>query len=194
MSEKIKLIAFSGSSRKESLNTKLLGNAVKVAEAAGAEVQVIDLHSLQLPIYAGDLEAEKGLPQAVLDFKKTLRDSHGFLIASPEHNSSYSALLKNAIDWASRSAGADDPGLSSFTGKYAAIMATSPGALGGLRGLFALRELLQNINVTVLAGMQAVGQGMAAFDESGALKDEKTAAGITRLAQSLVTTVQKMRA
>lgn len=196
MSEKkaIKLVAFAGSARKESLNRKLLANAVKAAEAAGAEVTVVDLGVLDLPIYDQDMEAEAGFPQAVLDLKKTMRESDGFLIASPEHNSSYSALLKNTIDWTSRSASADDPGLSSYTGKYAALMATSPGALGGLRGLFALRELLQNINVTVLSGMQAVGNGMQAFDENGNLKDEKTAGNIKNLAGALVATLQKLRA
>lgn len=196
MSEKknVKLVAFAGSARKESLNRKLLANAVKAAEAAGAEVTVVDLGLLDLPLYDQDMEAEAGFPQAALDLKKTMRESDGFLIASPEHNSSYSALLKNTIDWTSRSSGADDPGLSSYNGKYAAIMATSPGALGGLRGLFALRELLQNINVTVLSGMQAVGGGMQAFDDNGDLKDEKTAGNIKNLATSLVTTLQKMRA
>lgn len=196
MSEKknIKIVAFSGSSRKDSMNRKLLGNAVKAAEAAGAEVTVVDLGLLDLPVYDQDMEAEAGFPQAALDLKKTMRESDGFLIASPEHNSSYSTLLKNTIDWTSRSSGADDPGLSSYTGKYAAIMAASPGALGGLRGLFALRELLQNINVTVLSGMQAVGNGMQAFDDSGDLKDEKTAGNVKNLAASLVKTLEKMRA
>lgn len=192
--KKIHLVAFAGAARKESLNRKLLANAVKAAEAAGAEVTVVELGALDLPMYDQDMEATAGFPQAVLDLKKTMRDSDGFLIASPEHNSSYSALLKNAIDWTSRSAGADDPGLSSYRGKYAALMATSPGALGGLRGLFALRELLQNINVTVIPGMQAVGQGMQAFDDNGDLKDEKTAGGIRNLVTSLIHTLQKMNA
>lgn len=191
---KINLVAFAGSARKESLNRKLLANAVKAAEAAGAKVTVVELGDLNLPMYDQDMEAEKGFPQAVLDLKKTMRDSDGFLIASPEHNSSYSALLKNAIDWTSRSSGADDPGLSSYVGKYAALMATSPGALGGLRGLFALRELLQNINVTVLPGMQAVGQGFQAFDDNGDLKDEKTAGNIRNLVSTLIKTLQKMNA
>lgn len=192
--KKINLVAFAGSARKESLNRKLLANAVKAAEAAGAHVTLVELGALNLPMYDQDMEAEDGFPQAVLDLKKTMRDSDGFLIASPEHNSSYSALLKNAIDWTSRSSGADDPGLSSYNGKYAALMATSPGALGGLRGLFALRELLQNINVTVLPGMQAVGQGFQAFDDNGDLKDEKTAGNIRNLVSTLIQTLQKMNA
>jgi chromate reductase len=196
MSEKqpVKLVAFAGSARRESLNRKLLALAVKAAEEAGAEVTVVDLGVLDLPIYNQDMEAEAGFPQAVLDLKKTLRDSDGFLIASPEHNSSYSALLKNMIDWTSRSSGAEDPGLACYTGKYAALMAASTGALGGLRGLFALRELLQNINVTVLPGMQAVGGAHQLFDDNGDLKDEKTAGNIKNLAVSLVGFLQKLRA
>lgn len=196
MSEKkaVKLVAFSGSARKDSLNRKLLSRAVKAAESAGAEVSVVDLGMLDLPIYDQDREAEAGFPQAVLDLKKTMRESDGFLIASPEHNSGYSALLKNTIDWTSRSSGADDPGLACYAGKYAALLAASPGALGGLRGLFALRELLQNIGVTVLPGMQAVGSAHQAFDDDGNLKDEKTAGNVNNLVAALVSALQKIRA
>lgn len=193
MSTVVKIAAFSGSSRAGSFNAALLSNAVAAARAAGAEVTVVDLRALDLPIYDGDLEVADGLPQAALDFKKILRDSDGFLIATPEHNSSYSALLKNAIDWASRS-GKGEPADSVFLGKTAAILAASPGALGGLRALFALRELLQNMAVTVLARMYGLGNAHAAFDEAGVIKDEKTAQTVAGVAQGLVSTLKKLKA
>jgi chromate reductase len=193
MSSPVKLVAFSGSSRKDSFNTKLLGQAVAAARAAGAEVMVVELAAYDMPIYDGDDEAESGLPAGAVSFKKILRDSDGILIASPEYNSAYSALLKNAIDWASRS-GKDEPPGSVFAGKFAGILSASPGALGGLRGLFALRELLQNLGVAVLPSMQAVGQAMTAFNDDGTLKDEKTATGIAGVARGLVTTLQKLKA
>lgn len=193
MSSPVKLVAFSGSSRKESFNTKLLAQAVAAARAAGAEVTVADLAAYDMPIYDGDDEAASGLPAGAVEFKKLLRGSDGILIASPEYNSAYSALLKNAIDWASRS-GKDEPPGSVFAGKYAGILSASPGALGGLRGLFALRELLQNLGVAVLPNMHAVGQAMTAFNDDGTLKDEKTAAGVAGVAGGLVTTLAKLKA
>ncbi|MDP2204679.1 MAG: NAD(P)H-dependent oxidoreductase [Alphaproteobacteria bacterium] len=193
MSSSVKLVAFSGSSRKESFNTKLLVQAVAAARAVGAEVTVVELAAYDMPIYDGDDEAASGLPAGAVAFKKLLRESDGILIASPEYNSAYSALLKNAIDWASRS-GKDEPPGSVFAGKFAGILSASPGALGGLRGLFALRELLQNLGVTVLPSMQAVGQAMTAFNDDGTLKDEKTAAGVAGVAGGLVSTLQKIKA
>lgn len=189
----VKLAAFSGASRKESFNKKLLEQAVTAARQTGAEVTVVELAAYNMPIYDGDDEAASGLPAGAVEFKKLLRESDGILIASPEYNSAYSALLKNAIDWASRS-GKDEPPGSVFAGKVAGIVSASPGALGGLRGLFALRELLQNLGVTVLPNMQAVGQAMSAFNDDGTLKDEKTAAGVAGVAGGLVTTLQKLKA
>jgi len=193
MSAPVKLAAFSGASRKESLNKKLLEQAVAAARKAGAEVTVVELAAYNMPIYDGDDEVATGLPAGAAAFKKLLRENDGILIASPEYNSAYSALLKNAIDWASRS-GKDEPPSSVFAGKVAGIVAASPGALGGLRGLFALRELLQNLGVTVLPNMQAVGQAMNAFNDDGTLKDEKTAAGVAGVVEGLVTMLQKLKA
>jgi hypothetical protein len=68
----------------------------------------------------------------------------GFLISSPEYNSSISAVLKNAIDWVSRPVPGEPP-LVAFRGKVARLMSASPGGLGGLRGLVHLRSILGNI-------------------------------------------------
>jgi chromate reductase, NAD(P)H dehydrogenase (quinone) len=194
MAKKIKILALAGSTRKGSLNKKLIKLAAKGAEAAGAEVTVIDLREFPMPFYDGDLESAEGLPEKGRDFKKLLVDSDGILIASPEYNSGYSAVLKNAIDWASRTSTEGEPGLLAFTGKYAALLSASPGALGGIRGLYQLRELLQNINVTVMPKMQAVGKAHEAFDENGALKDEKLSKSVHNIGAELVATLQKIYA
>lgn len=193
MTKPIKLVAFAGATRKDSLNKKLVRLAAAAAEKAGASVTVIDLADYEMPLYDGDLEAASGLPEKALAFKKLLTESDGFLISSPEYNSSFSAVLKNAIDWASRVSGPGDSGLSAFRGKYAGLMSVSPGALGGLRGLYHLRELLQNIFVTVIPAMQAVGQGATVFNDDGSLKDEKQAAALAALANDLVDTLKKVK-
>ena len=194
MAKKIKILAFAGATRKGSLNKKLIKLAAKGAEAAGAEVTLVDLRDFPMPLYDGDLESAEGLPEKARDFKKLLVDSDGILIASPEYNSGYSAVLKNAIDWASRTSAEGEPSLLAFTGKFAALLSASPGALGGIRGLYQLRELLQNINVTVMPKMQAVGKAHEAFDENGALKDEKTSKSVHNIGAELVATLQKIYA
>jgi NAD(P)H-dependent FMN reductase len=194
MAKKIKILAFAGATRKGSFNKKLIKLAAKGAEAAGAEVTLVDLRDFPMPLYDGDLEAADGLPEKAREFKKLLVDSDGILIASPEYNSGYSAVLKNAIDWASRVSAEGEPSLLAFTGKYAALLSASPGALGGIRGLYQLRELLQNINVTVMPKMQAIPKAGEAFDENGALKDEKLSKSVHNIGAELVATLQKIYA
>lgn len=151
------LLAFSGSSRIGSLNTLLLEQAEIMAAARNATVETIDLRELDLPIYDGDYEAANGLPQGARELKEAMREADGFLIASPEYNSHPTPLLINALDWASRSGGGDEVPLSAFKGKVAGLMAASPGALGGLRSLWALRCFLQNVGVVVAPTLAAVG-------------------------------------
>ncbi len=162
------LLAFSGSSRLNSLNVKLLEKAEAMAEEAGAVVETIDLRALQLPLYDGDLEAAHGLPPAVVDLKEALREADGFLIASTEYNSFPTPLLINAMDWASRAGAGDPRPLSVFHGKVAGLLSASPGPLGGLRSLWALRTLLQNIGVVVAPTLAAVGGAtLELFEDEG---------------------------
>jgi len=187
MSKKtVKLIAFAGSSRRASLNKQLVKIAASGAEGAGSEVTYIDLADYPMPLYDGDLEADGGYPENALKLKALFREADGFLIASPEYNSGYSALLKNTIDWISRPATKDEPSLVAFGGKYASIMAAAPGALGGLRGLYQLRELLMNMGVIVLPTMRAVNFAFKAFDDKGQLTDAETEKAVKSLGAQTV--------
>lgn len=189
----VRIIAFSGSGRKESLNQKLVQIAAQGAENAGAQVTVLNLKELELPIYDGDLEASEGLPEGAIRFKQLLADHQGFLIASPEYNSSLSPLLKNAIDWASRPSDGEAP-LAAFDGKVAGLMAASPGGLGGLRGLVHLRAILQNIKVMVIPDQMAIAKAFEAFDEQGALTDPKQDAIIKGIGKQVAEIVGKLNA
>lgn len=180
-----KILAFSGSSRKASFNTKLVTITAGAAKQAGADVTIINLGDYPMPIYNADLEDQDGLPTHALEFKQLLIDHDGFLIASPEYNSAFSPLLKNAIDWASRKQSADEPPLLAFRGKFASIMSTSPGALGGIRGLVFLRMLLGNIGITVLPDQLAIPQAHQAFDEDGSLKNQQQYQAVSDLAIKL---------
>ena len=180
-----KLVALCGSARHSSLNQAVLDTATAAAIEAGASVTRVPWVDYPLPLFNQDLESEEGLPDAVRKLKSILREADGFLIASPEHNSGYSALLKNAIDWCSRAEGEDEAPLSAFAGKTAVLFAASPGALGGLRGLFALRELLQNLRITVFADQLAIRTAHEAISE-GVVKDIKWASQIAKLTERYV--------
>lgn len=172
MSNPSKILAFAGSTRTDSYNKKLVKLAMLGAEAAGAETTFVDLRDLPMPLYDGDLEEQEGLGKNALAFKSLLLGHQGLLIASPEYNSSISAVLKNAIDWASRPAEGEAP-LACFKGKACSLMSASPGALGGLRGLATVRSILGNIGVIVLPDQVAVSKAHEAFAPSGKLIDAK---------------------
>src|SRR5205085_11399501 len=104
-----RLIAFAGSLRTASFNRQLAQIAADAARAAGAEVTLVDLRELALPLFDQDLEDASGLPEGAKRFKTLLRESDGFLISSPEYNSSVPGVLKNAIDWVSRAESDDEP-------------------------------------------------------------------------------------
>lgn len=183
------ILAFAGSLRAGSYNKKLVRVAAAAAEQAGAQVTVINLDDLPLPLFDEDLEA-KGTPENATRLKALMKEADGFLIASPEYNSSVSAALKNAIDWASRPAEGEPP-LAAFAGKAATIMAASPGGLGGLRGLVTLRSILGNIQVVVLPDQHALSKAHEAFDDNDQLKDEKTAEKIAGLGRGLAEFLSK---
>jgi len=187
-----KILAFAGSSRKESFNKKLVRIAAAGAESAGAEVSIIDLLDFPMPLFNQDLEAAEGMPDQARAFKQQLMAHDGLLIASPEYNSAFSPLLKNVIDWASRAESDDEPSLVAYRGKVAAIMSASPGGFGGMRGLVFLRMLLGNIGVTVLPEQLAIPQAFKAFAEDGSLIDEKQQAGVFNLGVKLAQTVERL--
>jgi NAD(P)H-dependent FMN reductase len=188
-----KILAFAGSTREASYNKKLVKIAVEGAKAAGAEVTYIDLRDLPMPIYDEDLEAQEGIPENARKFKELLKAHQGLLIAAPEYNSSITAVLKNAIDWASRPE-PGEPMLAAFTGKVAAIMSASPGGLGGLRGLIHVRSILSSINVLVLPEQKAISSAFQAFDEEGKLKDPKQQEAIEQLGSKVATLLAKILA
>ena len=117
-----KILAFSGSTRRNSYNQAVVECAAQAAKDAGAEVTVINLADYAMPIFNEDEEAEYGIPERAQAFKQLMIEHDGILIASPEYNSSYPAVLKNAIDWASRKAG-DEPVLAAYKQKVVGLMA-----------------------------------------------------------------------
>ncbi|MBD2518209.1 NAD(P)H-dependent oxidoreductase [Nostoc sp. FACHB-973] len=186
-----KILAFAGSTRIDSYNKKLVKIAATGAKAAGAEVTYLDLRDLPLPLFDEDLEAEEGLPANARILKDLMISHQGFLIASPEYNSSVTGVLKNAIDWASRPSPNEAP-LAAFADKVATIMSASPGGLGGLRGLVHLRSILGNIKVLVLPDQVAISKAYEAFNPDGTLKDPKQQQSIEHLGDRLTKILLKL--
>ncbi len=187
-----KLVAFSGSTRQGSYNTAILKAAVNAASEAGAEVDLLDLRDFELPLFNQDIEAGGGLPEAARQLKARFRRADGFILASPEYNSAFSPLLKNTIDWCSRAESDDEAPLAAYAGKCALLLSASPGALGGLRGLYSLRILLQNIQVTVYPEMLSVRSAHQVIGADGNLTDAQWSAKIKNLTEAYVSFAGKL--
>jgi NAD(P)H-dependent FMN reductase len=186
-----RLLAFAGSLRAGSYNKKLVKIAAAAARSAGAEVTYLDLRELPLPIFDGDLEDREGLPPNGRKLKDLMLAQHGFLISCPEYNSSITAALKNAIDWASRPVEGEPP-LACFAGKVVGLMSASPGALGGLRGLFHVRDILLNINAIVLPRQVAVSKADQAFNADGALRDAKQQQAVEEIGRTVARVAERL--
>ena len=182
-----KILAFSGSTRRNSLNRKLIRVAVDAARAAGGEVTLIDLADYPLPLYNGDLEDRDGLPDNALRLKALFKEHDAFLIASPEYNSSMPPLLKNTLDWVSRE-WQGESGLVPYQNKVAGILAASPGTFGGMRMLPHLRQVLNTLGVLVLPGQFSLSHADKAFDEEGGVPMLKSPARLHALVLELVNT------
>src|SRR5262249_1599346 len=116
----------------------------------------------------------------------------GFMIATPEYNSSVSGVLKNAIDWASRPAPGEKK-LECFEGKIAILMSASPGYFGAVRGVLAVRAILTHIGTIVLPHQVNVSHADQAFDAAGELKDLKLRAHVEGLGRELTEFIAKLK-
>lgn len=192
-----RMLVFAGSARRDSLNKKLAREAARFAREAGAEATFVDLDDYPIPLYHGDLEAAEGMPENARKLRALFLAHDALLVASPENNSSVTALLKNTIDWLSRDLGegrGGDSGLAPWRGKVAGLMAASPGAFGGVRGLPHLRQVLATLGVTVLGTQVAVPRAHEAFGPDGRLADERVAKSVRALAEAVAQAAGKLRA
>jgi len=167
-----KLLALSGSARRASHNLALVRAMAAGSMAAGAEVTVIDWAEFVLPVFNEDIEGDT--PAAAVRLKTLFAEAQGFLIAEPEYNGGYSALMKNAIDWVSRPLPGAPTG-SVFKGKPVVIAGATTGKWGAVRSVRQLREVLGYLGCIVLPESLSVNEAGKAFDADGQLVDAKTA-------------------
>lgn len=195
----LRLLVVAGSARQGSLNVQLAQAAAGLARQAGAEVSTLDLRSLDLPVYDGDLEATSGVPAGAQALLEALRTHDALLLVTPEYNGFPTPLVINAWDWLSRiqpqSAPAQPGGLAVTANKPVALLSASPGPLGGLRALNYVRQYLQMVFAMIVVPQQfALGKAHEAFDDAGALKDPKAAQSVTQVMQALGTLALALKA
>jgi len=182
----LRILAFSGSARRDSLNKKWLAVVVQATREAGGEVTLVDLNDFPLPLYNGDLEDSAGLPAHAVKLIELITQHDALLVASPEYNSMFTPLLKNTIDWCTR--GDENP----FEGKIAAVISASPGAFGGIRSLQLAQQLLLKLGCYVVPRQTTLSQADKAFDANGQLTDARALKSVKDLAAALMETVRKL--
>lgn len=170
MSE-ISVLCVSGALRSGSTNTMLLNEAIRLldpAQNAWAD--------LRLPLYDGDLEDAEGIPASVQALADQIKDADGVLISTPEYNQNMSGVLKNALDWVSRTKS------SPWRDKPVAIMSAASGRAGGARAQYSLRHAMTPFGPRILQGPDLMlADARNAFDADGRLVNERTTESLSAL-------------
>ena len=182
-----KILVFPGSTRTGSHNVRLAALAAKELTLLDADVTIISLADYPLPLYEGDLEANAGAPADAIKLKQMIMAHHGVFIASPEYSASVTPILKNAIDWVSRVRERGDPTYAAFKGRAFAISSASPGRIGGLRSLMALRQILElGCGALVIPEQVSIQRAESAFDDMDNIADAGTASQFRTQLERLV--------
>ena len=156
------LLGISGSLRKDSANSKLIREAARHYGARN-----LTEADLNLPLYDGDAEAADGIPAAVQTLSDQIAQADAVLISTPEYNKGPSGVLKNALDWVSRTDG------KPWAGKPVAVMSATAGRAGGERAQMVLRGFLVAFRPVVLSGPEMhLANCMNEFDDDGQLTSE----------------------
>ena len=174
----IKILAISGSLRRDSLNGKLLEESARRI-ASAAQVTVFPIG--ELPMYSEDLERD-GRPPAAEALAGALESSDALVISTPEYNYGVPGVLKNALDWASRPAYQ-----SPLAGLPVGIMSASPSPVGGSRAQAQLKQVLSaTLSPLYPAPELCLPFAPKAFDEAGRLADKAFEARLQRYLDEFV--------
>ena len=169
------LLGISGALRAASTNTLLVAEAARLF--APDSFVMADLN---LPLYDGDLEARDGIPAAVQTLSDQIAAADAIVISTPEYNKALSGVLKNALDWVSRTKG------NPWAGKPLAIMSAAAGRAGGERAQFSLRLCMVPFRPRILQGPEVlVAASSNAFDDKGRLTGDTYIAALQQLMDAL---------
>lgn len=187
----IKLLGISGSARSASYNTQFLTYSLGEAKKLGAETGLFDLRENRIPLFDQDEEAEKGFSESVIALKKAIREADAILFSSPEYNNSFTPLTKTIIDWVSRPDKAGEK--NEWSGKVIGLISASPGAYGAMRSLIHIRPVFVAVGALVIPQDTSLGRAFDGFNESGALKDERTAGFLRAQLAELIRISEKLK-
>ena len=169
-----RLLLICGALRAASTNRLLLGAAKRLFGAAQYEEA-----DLRLPLFDEDLEIAEGIPAPVQRLAGQIAAADGVMISTPEYNKMIPGVLKNALDWVSRTKGAP------WADKPVAILSAADGRGGGDRAQYALRLALAPFRVRIVPGPEVLIAGSRqAFDEAGRLKEERSLKGLAGLMEA----------
>ncbi len=171
----LKLLGLSGSLRREATNTMLLREAARLFGDS-----TFELADLRFPLYDGDLEAADGVPAAVQAVADSIAAADAVIISTPEYNKGPSGVLKNALDWISRTK------LRPWGGKPVAVMSAAAGRAGGERAQMVLRGFMVPFRPRILQGPEIhLADSSNQFDAEGRLTGEIYLRELTALMQAL---------
>ncbi len=161
----MKYLLFSGSLRTESFNKKLISCVAQVlSQNSNNQISVVDLKTLLLPVYDGDIETV-GIPEGVKKLGAFISESQAIIISSPEYNGSIAGSLKNTIDWISRLKPVP------LEGKPVLLLGASPGALGTVRALANSRMPFETLGAYLYPQSFGLPKAGEAFGADGSLGD-----------------------
>ena len=167
--EPTRILVFSASLRKDSLNTHLAKLAAGIIEKKGGNVDYADVSEFDCPSFNQDLETDNFHPVGAEELRKRILANDAFIISSPEYNGSMPGLIKNAIDWVSRFR--PQP----FNESHSLLMSASPSMGGGNHGLWSLRIPLEKLGSNVFSAMFSLATAHKAFTPEGTIADETLA-------------------
>lgn len=172
-----------GSLRRESFSRKLANALIPLAKPA-LDLRTVEIRDL--PLY--DEDGEKELPQPWKLFRDTIRPMDGILFVTPEYNRSVPGCLKNAIDVGSRPYGS-----SVWSGKPAAVISNSPGAIGGFGANHHLRQSLVFLDMPVLQQPEAYISGSNKLvNDKGEIEDQSRREYLAKIMQSFAAWIEKL--
>lgn len=170
----LRILRLCGSLRRSSTNRLLLDEAARLF--AGATFVDADL---RMPLYDEDLEEAEGIPIPVQALAHQIAAADGVMISTPEYNKMISGVLKNALDWVSRTKG------NPWADKPVAIMSAADGRSGGERAQASLRLAMAPFRVRIVAGPDVfIAASRSAFDPEGLLVEERSKKALARLMEA----------
>lgn len=176
----VRIVGIGGSIRPNSHSQMALNLAAQRLEALGAEVEILDLRTMQLPFCNGEDEYP-GYPD-VERLRHALKQADGLILATPEYHGSVSGVLKNALDLMD---------FEQLDGKVTGLISV----LGGQPNSNALNDLriiMRWVHAWVIPEHIAIGQAWKAFGPDGKILDEKLSQRFDQFAQSLVENTRKL--